>query len=587
MKNRKKRIYTALAAIICIGLSVTAGVCMKRYRESYGYKVKQLERKITYEKKDVPYESIAYEHYQTDGFYQKAEELKGFLKETGKEKEVFQLFSSLKESYAYIEDMSTLARLKSSQNVKDKKMSEEYTYSFQTALAMNDTFMSIAKDILASSYGKEAKKYWSEKELKQCREYMPKTDQQKELFQKEQKLLQEYKEAVAQEYTATLNGRTYSERETGALTGRLFEYAHSEIVRKKSEKLGPIMLKLIPVRNRLAASYGYDSYAEFCYDCYYHRKYSEEEIKGLYQNIKDYIVPLEQELVRSFPEKVFGDPKKYKGLRVTEKNMDAYEYYLSKMSDSLSESFSFMRKNGLYDIAHKDTKAQGTFTTYLDTYKVPFLYIEPTGDFMDATSLIHEFGHFNQLYHRAADAHSPDIDLAEVYSQGLELLFSRYYSGIGSLDKKRDDALIQYLIIQKLNTVIDGCLYDEFQRKVYELEKPDLRTINQIFYELSGEYGITMSTDYTEDTGWVEVSHNFEQPFYYISYTLSASVSLQLWTDSIKDYDKACKDYLALISGATGDSFGDTLDKCRMSSPFDAEDYYEQLAERIKKEFVR
>ncbi len=43
---------------------------------------------------------------------------------------------------------------------------------------------------------------------------------------------------------------------------------------------------------------------------------------------------------------------------------------------------------------------------------------------------------------------------------------------------------------------------------------------------------------------WILVSHNFQVPFYYLSYGLASDVSLQIWQLSQEDYRKAVDVYM-------------------------------------------
>lgn len=581
MKRKKLLILLSISTLVILV------VFLFQYTDSYTYKIHQIEKKLTFSKENVNYDRLKYEHYDTSSFHKKAQTIEKLLKNSGSEKEIFKLFSELKDSCSYVNTMSLLAEINSNSNVKSKEFSEEYQYSYETSIEMNDTLMKIAKKILGSDYKKKAGNYWSKEELQRYETYLPRTNYQKKLFEKEQELIQKYNKVSSENYTATLNGTCYSEEEVNQLSGELFQNAYKEIMRKKNEKLAPIMLKLISVRNKLSSSYGYDNYSEFCYENYYERSYTARDIQTLSEQIKTYMVPLEQELVRSFDTTSFMALNKKLNSRMKNEKLDVIEYYLSKISPRLVESFAYMRNNQLCNIQYRKNKVAGSYTVYLPYYKVPFLYSQPTDDNMDSLMLIHEFGHFNNYYYSSEkNVQNADIDLAEIHSQGLEMLYLPFYGDAGKLSTSERDLLTRYFMIQRLNNLIEGCLYDEFQRKIYTLENPTVTEINTIFYELSREYGISVDEHASTDKSWVAVQHNFQQPFYYISYTLSGSVSLEIWINSLNDYDVACSQYLKLVSQGFEQSFTDTLVSCELGNPF-SDGYYKKLSEELRENLLK
>ncbi len=97
-----------------------------------------------------------------------------------------------------------------------------------------------------------------------------------------------------------------------------------------------------------------------------------------------------------------------------------------------------------------------------------------------------------------------------------------------------------------VDTIADGCLYDEFQSTVYQNPDMSLEEINQLYKQLAVQYGYLYDDD-EEVYDWIQVSHNFQNPLYYISYATSALSSLDLWLISLEDRDKAVDIYLDLV----------------------------------------
>lgn len=74
-----------------------------------------------------------------------------------------------------------------------------------------------------------------------------------------------------------------------------------------------------------------------------------------------------------------------------------------------------------------------------------------------------------------------------------------------------------------------------------------LEEINGLYKQLAGQYGYLYEED-EEVYDWIQVSHNFQSPLYYISYATSALSSLDLWLVSLDDRDKAVDIYMDLTT---------------------------------------
>ena len=137
-----------------------------------------------------------------------------------------------------------------------------------------------------------------------------------------------------------------------------------------------------------------------------------------------------------------------------------------------------------------DYKDGTGYTTLLLSYSAPFFFSTPQGYFGDFTTIIHEFGHYNQYYWVESNLESPakSQDIAEVHSQALELLFTHWYDDIiGDSAQFGRDFLMQNLI----TSICDGALHDEFQQYVYAASgELTLEDLNQKYFQLCKEYGM-------------------------------------------------------------------------------------------------
>ena len=95
--------------------------------------------------------------------------------------------------------------------------------------------------------------------------------------------------------------------------------------------------------------------------------------------------------------------------------------------------------------------------------------------------------------------------------------------------------------------MVSGCVYDEFLQYVYTHPELTVEGLNQAYARIADSYGMEL---YSESSryNWMYISHNFESPFYYISYAVSAMASLQLWAVAERDRDEAIALYNKMIS---------------------------------------
>lgn len=103
-------------------------------------------------------------------------------------------------------------------------------------------------------------------------------------------------------------------------------------------------------------------------------------------------------------------------------------------------------------------------------------------------------------------------------------------------------------------------MYDEFQAAVYADPDMTLEEVNRLFKDISEEYGCFYEEDEEESYFWVEISHNFQSPMYYISYATSALSALDLWLISLEDRDKAVDIYLDLAAMGMSRPYRETIE---------------------------
>lgn len=97
-------------------------------------------------------------------------------------------------------------------------------------------------------------------------------------------------------------------------------------------------------------------------------------------------------------------------------------------SPLMREALDYMIDYGLYDFEANENKMEMSFTTYFSAYASPFMFTAWEDSMQNTSTVIHELGHFANYYHSPVDGWSvsSSLDLAEVDSQGFELLMMPY-----------------------------------------------------------------------------------------------------------------------------------------------------------------
>lgn len=353
-----------------------------------------------------------------------------------------------------------------------------------------------------------------------------------------------------------------------------------------SDACADLFVELVRVRNGIAKKFGYDNYAEYANADIYGREYTDEEINGFYKAVREYFVPIYEDamlaLVMSGGSSI---PMSEDDVLLNARSV------VKKINPELAESFEYLIANNVYDIRISETKnpGSGAYTVIVPKINVPFIYINPTENYEEngiftVTTLIHEFGHFASMLNTpeavfgdATAFLTPCIDTAEIHSQGLEAMAERYY---GELFGSGASTMRYYLLCSLVGSIIDGCLFNQWQEQVYAMENPTVESINIVLAELVGEYYGECTPEDAQEV-WTQVVHNYQMPMYYLSYALSAVTVLGLYSESVTDYDGAVDKYMRISAEGIYKSFAQITKECDLYDIYDA-DVLKAIAEKTE-----
>ena len=475
---------------------------------------------------DVDYADMTWYIYDAAELLDKAAR----LGETADGKEAADLYDWLMAEYAKVYTLDNLAYIDFYAHPGDETLSDACQQLDSVLNEVNDALCTALSDALDGPAGSALRSYIGEDKATALVGYDEQTDRQREITERVSELTLQYN-ALIMEYLS------YDE---------------------ETEKIGALYRELVDLHNEEAQIVGYKDYADYAYEASYGRDFTPDDAAALCEAVKPYARQYFGSLY--YNEATYADFSADTDL--TERELvGLVTQYMPRVSDDAAKAAAYMEKHGLYFMDSADRVSDLGFTTTLDQYNAPFIYLALYGDQNDIQSMFHEFGHYYDAYMNPV----PDLllsvgslDIFEIHSTGMEALSTGWYEDIYGEDA--DLARIRFLD-SALYTVFSGCLFDEFQRAVYADPSLTPEQISQTFVTIARSYGLrSFGKEFSHY--WMQVNHNFESPFYYISYAVSMLASLQIYEMAENDWAAAADFYTDLVSlGAFDYTYCELLDK--------------------------
>lgn len=331
------------------------------------------------------------------------------------------------------------------------------------------------------------------------------------------------------------------------------------------------------VKNLRAAEIYLDVLSSFDTETFYdsyNRDFTGEQAISLSNVIKNQLIPVSDNLGNIFYDMPVYDDV-YDNPVLFDNPFEILAEYTNKISPEINQSAKFLTDNSLYTMTSGDESYTGSFTTNLPVQQSALIYTYQYGDNEDFTTAVHEFGHFHAALYDDTTTFmmKNNVDIAEIQSQGMEMLFMPLYDDIY---EDQADAMRMMKLYNMLDSVISGFLIGEFEYTV--LSNIDTMTpedVLECFDSLMDENGYDVELYY--------ISHLFEQPGYYISYGVSALAAFDIWEASVTDYDKAVEMYenISQIKCNSDEfQFKSALAQCGFNDVLD-ENYINNLAAQL------
>lgn len=493
--------------------------------------------------------------------------------QTGKEQELLALYDEIMAKCKELEVMDTLASIKSDMDLSDEYYEGEVNTLDNFYTKFDNRMNTLTGEILASEYKDAFTERWGEEFIKRY-EINSKLNSPaiEALSEKETELIQQYSKALVADYTTEYKDKTVGLNDLDFTDSNVSEPYYA-IYEQKNKVLGELYRELIQVRMEIAHTLGYESYTDYAYDLL-GRDFTKEDAAAFADKVKASLSKLYAAIDDQYYYDI-SDAKADITVMIEDSIPYLYERLQAEFPKEMQEALNFMLASDTYILDNQPSMMQAGYSTILNGYG-PYMFIN-TSAYRDASTLFHEFGHYNNFYlmHESIWNDSNNLDLAEVHSQGLEVLMMESYEEMYG----KNAELMKIDLLQNLvNSVLQGCVEDEFQQRVYENPDMTLDEINQLHGDLYEQY-----FGYPVYYEWIEIHHHFETPFYYISYATSAISALEIWRDAVIDRSKALDTYQKLSHFTLNVDYLDALSQAGMSNPFSS-DIVDEIADTLAKE---
>ncbi len=588
---KKRLLALALALVMAVGLC-PAALAADEVRETDFFQ----DQPHT----DLNFEDIQYREVDADAVLAEMDVIRALAREESGTDEAIRRFEWVAEQYTDAATMYVFAQIQTNADGTSETWAQAYTDSYSVFLELTDAFNILVKELLETPLEDWLLTQLAPEQVDEYRSYSAMTEEQQRLLNEEAELIQEYSAAAMQDITVEYQGEQWGLAEInqagdgGIIDADTYDELILQLYRNQNAVLGEIYLRLVALRGEIARSFGYDTYNDYAYDVTFHRDYTPEEVGAFVQAVAEYIAPITVKL--GALEQMNPDDPVLSGDYTGDVAIQMVRPYLDQMSSELGEAMDYMVEHNLYDLDESPVKQEIGYTISLYSYGAPYMSNCPYNDFYDFCTLVHEFGHYNNAYWDPMRWNTAEdyADVAEVHSQGMELLMTNFY---GELFGDSAQTTMDYVMLNLIVSMTQGCMYGELERYAYDTPGVTLQQLNEKARELAEELGFIdmyiggQTDEYLEhwynviySNEWVTTPHLFQAPSYFISYATSAAGAFAFWVDAqTGGFTDAVDDYLAFVAQAPGMGLLESFEAAGMDNPME-ESYLRELAETLNTE---
>ena len=519
------------------------------------------------------FDDFTYERPDFEAIAAEVETVRAMLTDGSDGKAIHEAYDALDESFYTIHNAYAIAQIYSALDVTDEYYSSESELIAEKTGELQVLATKLDIEVAESEFRDEVFSDWTEEDFHHL-------EIAEKLYDDEYVTLNTRLEAIKNEYWNAMSaacieykGQSYTlaELEELDLDDNAYYSLMNEGYKNLNASVGELYLELIGIEKRIAEKAGYESYPAFSYDFEYERDYTPEDSAALSEAVKKYAAGELMSLYMGFT------PGEYASLNrllssgdELSRRFSNIDEYVQEISPDMKEAFDYLIEYELSVLTTSEDSQDGAYTTFLPTFDVPFIFMHEDESVLDLFTFIHEFGHFYCNYLGGRDAaYDKCLDVDEICSQANEMLFLPYCNQFYKADSY--NAIVKYQMLNALNALVTGCLYDEFQQYAFTHDVTTVEELNEAYRNISNSYGLG-DDFYFVDLGyvWIDVHHNFSAPMYYISYATSIVPALEIMDLSADNREEAIRIYNGVVRGDPALSFSEALEDVGLASPFEA-----------------
>ena len=380
---------------------------------------------------------------------------------------------------------------------------------------------------------------------------------------------------ISGKMSVEVNGKEYTLQQAAKFLESPDRRLREEVYRKMFDRrvqdkntLNHLFTELVTKRDQIAKNAGFTNYRDYKFAELGRFDYTKEDCYQFHESVKQYVLPLVNELNQQHKEKLGLDtlrpwdneaePEGILPLRpfeggeeLLEKSVKVFERVRPFFADCLRRMHSM---NHL-DLDSRKGKAPGGYNCPLPETGAPFIFMNAAGQMHDVTTMLHEGGHavHSFLTHNlelSAFKEYP-MEIAEVASMAMELLtmdnWEIFFDKPEDLKRARQQQLDRTISIFPWIATID-----KFQHWVYEnpqhTEEERAENWMRILTEFTSPVVDYSGLEEYRKYGWQSQLHLYEVPFYYIEYGIAQLGAIGLWKLSRQDKEKTLDNYIKALS---------------------------------------
>ncbi|MBQ3571925.1 MAG: hypothetical protein IJA15_03755 [Clostridia bacterium] len=450
---------------------------------------------------------------------------------------------------------------------------EDFFTNFYNQLDTMTTLASINYDLDNTS------EYWKEESLESTNIY---SRLQNETIKMEQAVLgselygQTFIDELGQGYADMILSNQTDTEEQLAILEEINQIKNDYITKMQvgdTESLYTDYVNFVNLSNEYARSKTddegnpYTNYLDFAYETQFMRDYTPEEAHEFQLEIKTKIKDA-KEIIDIYSERVTASST----IISTDMLKEFIPAVIEKTAPSMMDSWNYMMERDLYDFSISSKKSDTSYVTTFQAYDDAYLFLNASSLFVqDVSTLIHEFGHYNENFMACPDWADPNLpssnyDLLETHSQAFELIT---LPAVGEVIKEKypnDKNLYKSYTFNLIDSLIwvlqSGTCFSNFEYEIYTASEEELtedfikNTFNKLSYQYIPGTGIS----------FYHVNHFFSAPAYYISYPVSMVFSAEIWATN-----KAVENYINVVKLGGQNTLSTVCEKTKLPSPLSSE----------------